>query len=127
AAQTGCDQWFYPPYGHCCPSCVSPHISRYNAQEIYVADSQNYVVRRICAGDSQAAVGPCAGQVGQVTTACGNHSKGYANGSGGSASFASLAGLSEGSSSSYYYIADAENHVIRSWNGTNVYTVAGSG
>jgi len=127
AAQTGCDQWFYPPYGHCCPSCVVPHISRYNAQEIYVADSQNYVVRRICAGDSQAAVGPCAGQVGQVATACGNHSKGYANGSGGSASFASLAGLSEGSSSSYYYIADAENHVIRSWNGTNVYTVAGSG
>jgi hypothetical protein len=127
AANTGCDQWYYPPYGHCCPACIQPHISRYNAQEIYVSDSQNYVVRRICSGDSQAAVGPCAGQVGQVSTACGNHAKGYVNGAGGSACFGSLAGLSAGYSSGSYYIADAENHVIRSWDGTNVSTLAGTG
>jgi len=127
AANTGCDQWYYPPYGHCCPACIQPHISRYNAQEIYVSDSQNYVVRRICSGDAQAAVGPCVGQLGQVGTACGNHTKGYVNGAGGSASFASLAGLSDGDYSGSYYIADAENHVIREWDGTNVYTEAGTG
>ena len=120
----GCDQWYSPPYGHCCTACIQPHIDRYNTQEIYVNDSQNFVVRRICAGNSQSATGNCVGQLGQVVTACGSHAKGYVNSDGGSACFATLAGLMQ-SGSSYYYIADAENHAIRSWNGVNVYTYAG--
>lgn len=121
----GCDQWYYPPYGS--PVCTQPHINRYNTQEIYVSDSQNYVMRRICAGDTQSATGNCIGQVGQVVTACGSHAKGYLDGGTFTASFASLAGVTSGYGGSSYYIVDAENHVIRSWDGTNVSTVAGTG
>ncbi|HEY8186050.1 MAG TPA: hypothetical protein VIF64_08275 [Pyrinomonadaceae bacterium] len=126
AVVNGCDHWYYPPYGHCCPGCDQPHVDRYNAQEIYVNDSQNFVIRRICLGDPQAAIADCVGQMGEVVTACGNHQKGYVNGDGASACFGSLAGLTAGSAG-ISYIADAENHVIRSWDGTNVYTIAGTG
>ncbi len=126
-AVTGCDHWYYPPYGHCCNACDQPHVTYYNAQEIYVNDSQNFVMRRICSGNAQAAVGDCSGQVGQVVTACGSHTKGYSNGPSASACFGSLAGITAVSAGSSYYVADAENHVIRSWDGTNVYTVAGTG
>lgn len=125
-ANTGCDQWYTPPFGHGVPVCTQPHISRYNAQQIYLADSQNFVMRRICAGDSQAATADCSGSMGQVTTSCGSGAKGFSNGSSTSASFASLAGVGSGSGT-YYYMADAENHAIRSWNGSWVYTVAGTG
>lgn len=128
STQNGCDGWYYPPFGHCCPVCTNPHIDRYNAQEIYVSDSQNFVMRRICAGDNQAATGNCVGQMGQVVTSCGSGAKGYSNGSSLSASFASLGGNSQKSGAgTYYYMADAENHAIRSWNGSWVYTVAGTG
>jgi len=125
-AQTGCDNWYQPPYGHGAPVCTQPHISYWNAQEIYVNDSQNYVMRRICAGDSVAATGDCSGQVGQVVTACGSHTNGYADGPSAYACFASLAGITTGSTG-ISYIADAGNHVIRSWDGSNVTTVAGDG
>jgi hypothetical protein len=122
-AQTGCDQWYYPPYGHCCASCIQPHITYYNAQEIYVNDSQNFVMRRICTGDAQAAAGDCSGLVGQVVTACGSGVFGYADSSTANASFKYLAGISVDG----YYMADAGNHAIRGWDGAYVTTYAGTG
>jgi hypothetical protein len=125
-AVTGCDHWYYPPYGHCCAACDQPHVTYYNAQEIYVNDSQNFVMRRICKGNAEAATGDCAGQVGQVVTACGSHNYGYVDGPTSYACFASLAGITT-SSTGASYIVDAGNHVVRSWDGSNVITVAGSG
>ena len=124
AYQNGCATWYTPPYGG--PVCTQPNISFNNAQEIYVTDSQNYVVRRICAGSASAAIEDCAGNVGQVFTACGSHVSGFADGPSASASMASLGGILDKGDENYY-IADAGNNRIRMWDGVNVSTFAGDG
>jgi hypothetical protein len=102
---------------------------------INLNDSQNYVVRRFCVlgsvtpwgppqGGCSGGSGPCS--LGYVATVCGSHNKGMVDGSSTSACFASLSGLSKYGSNGYY-IADAENHSIRKWDGANVTTYAGNG
>jgi len=125
AAVNGCDHWTQIPGGHG-QYCDQPHIDRYNAQKIYVNDSQNFVMRRICAGDAVAATGDCVGQVGQVITSCGSNIEGYVDGANASAQFKVLTGIMKRSTGAYYMV-DAGNHVIRSWNETDVYTYAGNG
>ena len=92
---------------------------------LYVNDTQNFVIREICTGPTG---GAC---VGGVSTVAGNHAQGYVNGSSLSAEFAPMLGLSGTASSpstgSPFYVADSANNVIRSWDGTNVGTFAGSG
>src|SRR5437667_6810989 len=91
---------------------------------LYVNDAQNYVVREICPG-------PPAACPSQVSTVAGNHAQGYVDGASLSAEFAPLLGLSGTAStpsgSSPFYLADAANNVIRSWDGNNVGTFAGTG
>jgi hypothetical protein len=125
AVVNGCDHWTPIPGGHG-QYCDQPHIDRYNAQKIYVNDSENFVMRRICAGDSVAATGDCIGQVGQVITSCGSNLEGYVDGPNASAKFEILTGVMKRSTGTYYML-DAGNHVIRSWNETDVYTYAGDG
>ena len=66
-----------------------------------------------------------------VTTVAGNHAQGYVDGASLSAEFAPLLGLSRTAStpstSSPFYLADAANNLIRSWDGSNVGTFAGTG
>lgn len=96
-----------------------------NCQEIYVNDTQNFVVRkfRVVAGPFPATMGGCD----QVTqTSAGNHTAGMVDGSSTSASFRQVAGM-EKTSSGYCYMADAGNHAVRGWDGSNVTTLAGSG
>ena len=119
----GCDQWYYPPFGHGSPSCVQPHIVRYNAQKIYVNDTQNFVMRKICTGNSQAVSADCSATLGQVVTACGSGVFGYVDSTTANSSFKYLAGISADA----YYMMDAGNHAIRGWNGSNVWTYAGTG
>lgn len=125
AAVNGCDHWTQIPGGHG-QYCDQPHIDRYNAQKIYVNDSQNFVMRKVCAGDAVAATGDCVGQVGQVITSCGSNIEGYLDGPNSSAKFRTLTGVML-RSNGIYYMVDAGNHAIRSWNETNVYTYAGNG
>lgn len=92
---------------------------------LYVNDAQNYVVREICTGGSL----PCGSQ--QVFTVAGNHVQGYVDGTSLYAEFAPMLGLSGTASApstgSPFYLADAANNVIRSWDGNNVGTFAGTG
>lgn len=105
------------------------HYYPYYQHVIYVGDTQNYVVRMFCAQGSVTplstpqGVSPC---LNIVQTACGSHTQGMVDGSSSSACFASLAGVSVDGSNEYY-IADAGNHSIREWDGSNVSTVAGNG
>lgn len=125
ASVNGCDHWTQIPGGHG-QYCDQPHIDRYNAQKIYVNDTKNFVMRRICAGDSVAATDDCVGQVGQVVTSCGSNTYGYQDGANASASFKTLAGVMK-RSNGWYYMIDAGTHTIRAWDASNVYTYAGTG
>jgi hypothetical protein len=116
----GCAIW--NSYG----ACVQPQLYFYNAQEIYVNDAQNNVVRRICTGDTQAGTGDCSGHMGQVVTACGTGAQGMVDGSSASAKFRFLGGMTDNGDGTCY-MADAENHAIRSWDGASVNTFAGTG
>jgi len=89
---------------------------------VFIGDTQNYVVRKLCANVGAGPYPPCQ----TVQTACGSHTKGMVDGSSASACFASLAGLSVYNGTEYY-MADAENHSIREWDGSNVSTYAGDG
>jgi hypothetical protein len=103
--QTGCNQ--YNSWG----ICISPQITCYNTHVLHINDSQNYVVRRLCTGDSSSNSGDCTSVMNQVTTFAGTHSKGYWDGSASSATFAGMAGHTDDSGSCY--MADSENHCIR--------------
>ncbi len=99
---------------------------------LYVNDAQNYVVRKICSGPLPPSTGACnSGIANTVSTVAGNHTQGYLNGSSLSAEFSVLLGLfgkaSTPSSSTPFYLADGANNVVRSWDGANVSTFAGSG
>jgi hypothetical protein len=123
----------------CDPSCGDPNcllrscypIIRHPYTRLYVADTANYVVRMVCAGDPPA-TGVCnAGITNTVSTVAGNHTQGYVDGSSLSAKFGQMAGVfgqrSSPSPTAPFYIADAKNSVIRSWDGSNVGTYAGNG
>lgn len=99
---------------------------------LYVNDSSNYVVRKICSGQPPSDSSACNSSIGNtVSTVVGNHAPGYVDGPSLSAEFAPMLGLSgttsTPSTSSPFYLADATNNVIRSWDGTNVGTFAGTG
>ncbi len=122
----------------CDPNCPDPRCPRscypvtyHPYTQLYVSDSRNYVVRMVCSGDPPVA-GACNASIAYtVTTVAGNHTQGYVDGASLSAEFAPLLGLSgtafTPSTSSPFYLADAANNLIRSWDGNNVGTFAGSG
>lgn len=112
---TGTNRFWYdcPPDSRFRSDCIVR-----NYQYLYISDSQNYVVRKVEIGDLPNEEEP------GVITVCGTHNtKGFVNGSSMSSCFASLAGVQ--SVGGQYYIADAENHAIRVWDGANVTTFAG--
>lgn len=99
---------------------------------LYVDDARNYVVRKICAGSPPGGTGACNSAIANtVSTVAGNHTQGYVDGSSSSAQFATLGGVAGAawppSSSAPFYLADAQNNAIRSWDGANVSTFAGNG
>jgi len=116
--QTGCNQ--YNPWG----VCISPQITCYNTHVLHINDSQNFVVRKLCAGDSSINSGDCTNVMNQVSTIAGNHSKGYTDGAAASASFASMGGHTDDGASCY--LVDAENHCIRKGSSGNIETFAGT-
>lgn len=93
-----------------------------SAFTVYVNDSFNYVVRKIS----------LAYNITQVTTIAGNGTKGFSDGAGSSARFATLGaisaqGIGSPTPSSDFYLADAENNVIRKLNSGTATTFAGTG
>jgi hypothetical protein len=89
-------------------------------QDIYVNDSQNFVVRELEIGDRPNY------EPEEVSTVCGAGIEGFANGPSLSAKMGRMGGIKE-SSYGQYMMADAENGSIRFWDGTNVTTYAGTG
>lgn len=112
---TGSNRFWYdcPPGTRFRSDCIIR-----NYQYLYVSDSQNFVIRELELGHLPNEETP------GVTTVCGTHNtKGFVNGTSMSSCFASLAGVQ--SVGDQYYVADAENHAIRVWDGANVSTFAG--
>jgi len=101
----------------------------YQYTRLYVNDSANYVVRQICIAPNVG--GPCGHQNNQVSTVAGHQAQGYYNSSSLASEFSSPFGLSAQAvtpSPSYpFYLPDGVNNVVRSWDGANVTTFAGSG
>lgn len=97
------------------------HGTIYSWVELFVNDTMNHVIRRICVG-----TGPprniCNTDPGAVATVAGTGQSGYVNGPAASAEFSFIAGTIGGS-----YIADSANNVIRYFDGANVSTFAGNG
>jgi hypothetical protein len=86
-------------------------------QTLHVNDEQNYVMRLVVIGDVPSTMSE------SVTTAAGNHTKGYVDGSCASASFAGLGGHMDSGGSCY--LVDAANNCIRSVSAGIVNTFAG--
>lgn len=81
---------------------------------IYVADTQNHLIRKITAA-------------GVVTTLAGNGSAGFVNGTGSAASFNTPSGIASDIAGNLY-VADKQNNVIRKVTPTGIVTTfAGSG
>lgn len=98
------------------------HGTIYNWHYLQVNDTNNFVVRDICAG-SPPPTGPnTCNTVQTATTHAGNGIQGLVNGSSSAAEFGHLSGLM-GS----WYIADSDNNVIRRLSGSTVSTYAGTG
>ena len=113
----------------CCTSTCSSYckvVALHFYTILYVNDAKNYAVREICIGQPSSST-----SCDSVSTVAGNHIQGYADGSSLSAEFSPLLGLSGASSSpsssAPFYLADGANNVVRSWDGSNVSTFAGSG
>lgn len=90
---------------------------------LFVDDGKNFVIRKICSLGN-ALSDDCPSQI--VQTACGSV-QGFVDGPSTSACFSVVAGLTGDSNGTYYYVADAGNHAIRFWDGSNVSTFAGTG
>ncbi len=112
------------------PNCIDPLVRtcvqtiRHSYTLLYVTDTDNYVVRMVCSGDPPD-TGPCnTTNVDTVSTVAGNHIKGFLDGPSTSAEFGRLGAISQSSS---FFICDAENHSVRSWDRANVMTYAGTG
>ncbi len=88
----------------------------------YVGDTNNYVVRYFCTGDSGTSNPLCPSPIGSVATYAGNHAKGYVNGTPPTAEFAHLGGMRKGLG----YGVDTDNHAVRGL-GTSITTFAGTG
>lgn len=97
------------------------HGTIYSWIELYVNDSLNHVIRRVCAGPARPNT-PCSENPGTVETVAGTGQSGYVNGAALSSEFSIVAGLIGGS-----YIADSANSVVRYFDGANVSTYAGNG
>lgn len=82
------------------------------------------MIRRVCVGiPPQEPDSDCPNN--ELQTVSGSLNKGYTDGLSESASFGSLAGIDK--IGSLNYVVDAENHVVRTWDGSNVATFAGDG
>ncbi len=98
------------------------YVSDPSAFVVYVNDSFNYAIRRI-----EFAYGTT-----RVDTLAGNGTKGFVDGTGSTAEFATLGGVSaqgpyNPSATSNFYVGDAENNTIRQLNSFTVATFAGTG
>ena len=91
-------------------------------QDIYLNDSQNFVVRQLKIGDRPQYAAE------EVLTVCGSNVQGMVNGPSTSAQLSHLGGIKE-STGTYgtYLMVDSGNHALRAWDGTNVSTYAGTG
>ena len=118
--------WRETPLYCCNPICPliygpCPTITHYY-KILYVNDTANFVVRRICLGDPPQ-TGECnVDNVDTVGTASGNNVRALVDGPNLNASFAEVGGLVPS-----YDIADPGNHSIRAWNLSSVTTFAGTG
>jgi DNA-binding beta-propeller fold protein YncE len=102
----------------CLPNPFAPPPGCSLSTRLLVSDTDNVAIRRICTGFN------CATPA--VTTAAGSGGvAGYVNGTSLNARFRRIAG--QWAAGNDTYICDAENHVIREWDGTNVTTFAGTG
>ena len=108
--------------------CEDPYIYKdlcwwNDYQEIYLNDSQNFVVRELKLG----ALPNYAAE--EVSTVCGANVQGMVNGPSLSAYLGQLGGIKETGNGTYgsYLMADSGNHALRAWDGTNVTTYAGTG
>jgi hypothetical protein len=102
----------------CIPNQFAPPPGCFYSTRLYVNDTDNFAIRFICLGFD------CPAQ--NVTTVAGQGgSPGYVNGTNLNARFRRIAG--HWAAGSDLYICDAENHVIREWDGSNVTTFAGTG
>jgi len=89
-------------------------------QDIYVNDSQNFVVRELELGERPNY------ELEEVSTVCGSGIEGFQNGPTFSAKMGRMGGIKE-TSYGQYVMADAENGSLRYWDGSNVTTYAGTG
>ncbi|MGH9476310.1 MAG: hypothetical protein ACRD1C_08245 [Terriglobales bacterium] len=97
------------------------HGAIYSWIDLYVNDTMNHVLRRICSGPAPPN-SYCNTNAGTVHTVAGTGQSGYVNGPATSAEFSFVAGTIGGS-----YIADSANNVLRYFDGANVNTFAGNG
>ena len=99
----------------------------YRWDDIFVSDSNNYVVRIFCLGNPYSVQDKnpkCPYNYGMdVGTYAGNHSKGLVNTTLLSSEFAHLSGVH----TAIGYAIDADNHTIRGISGTGATTYAGTG
>jgi hypothetical protein len=103
---------------------LNPQCVVHNYKVVNINDSQNYMIRRVCVGVLPIQPDPdCPNN--ELQTVSGSLKKGYTDGLSKSASFGSLAGIDK--LGGVNYVADAENHVVRTWDGASVATFAGDG
>ncbi|MGH9476315.1 MAG: hypothetical protein ACRD1C_08270 [Terriglobales bacterium] len=99
----------------------SLHGTIYSWIDLYVNDTLNHVIRRVCSGPAPPN-SYCSSNAGTVQTVAGTGQSGYVNGPAASAQFSFIAGGIGGS-----YVADSANNVLRYFDGANVSTFAGNG
>jgi ribosomal protein S11 len=97
----------------------------YSWTRLYVNDAVNHAVRRICLGTppSTSQQGCSSTTNNKVVTIAGSTTQGFVDGTGSSAQFAAMAGISAPTSAVIdLYVADAQNHAFRDVSTTGVVT-----